>query len=658
MTRIVTVTSGKGGVGKTNISANLALHLVELGYKVCLFDADFGLANINIVLKIHPEFNLKDVILGKKDLKDIIMKNFNGMDIIPGSSGVEEMANLSSGQIVKLINSFSSLDNYDFLIIDTAAGVSKDVIAFCLASYEIILVIVPDPSSLTDAYALLKILSLNGFKIPVMVVINMSPSLEHARKALAKLASTTERFLSLKLVPLGVIQRDTKVLTAVERQQAFISIFPDSQAAKSVRIIAQNLILKKSNLLENFTMETFWEKCLYFFTKSLKTGKKKINAETKKKPSKRPAPAPMTDSGSENGSTTETKPKPVKESVKKNIDQISSNLVPSNSTNIPSRFEGDALAMETNRLLFSVVESVSQMAEEIKEIRGILQAQITGKTKNSEEKKSKEEKAYITENKKNNHHNAIMDQLSKLLGSYAMFKTMTQDEIRGVVSRLKIKEYNPGEIIIQKGEAGKNLFIITSGKVEVIDEQGTVLDVMEKEDVFGEMSLISGDSVNATIRVLEKTKLLYLNAKAFINILSKHPPLQMFFAKLLSKRLGNRLKQADRSKTKLLESGLVGNLNETSLVELLQMLNMGQKTGVLSFYFTRGRASISFNKGSLVYAKYGTKTGKDAFFQILMEKEGRFVYNSDIPEEHALMPEIGHFMRLLMEGMSLIDEKN
>jgi flagellar biosynthesis protein FlhG len=132
MARIITVTSGKGGVGKTNISANLALHLAELGYNTCLFDADLGLANINILLKIYPEHNLKDVILYQKDIKEILIENYEGIDIIPGSSGVEEMANLTPDQIVKLIKQFSKLDAYDYFIIDTAAGISKDVISFAL----------------------------------------------------------------------------------------------------------------------------------------------------------------------------------------------------------------------------------------------------------------------------------------------------------------------------------------------------------------------------------------------------------------------------------------------------------------------------------------------------------------------------------------------
>lgn len=654
MTRIITVTSGKGGVGKTNISANLALHLAELGYRVCLFDADFGLANINILLKIYPDFNLKDVILGQKKIKDIVIEDYMGIDIIPGSSGIEEMADLSTEQIISLIRSFSDLEHYDFLIIDTAAGVSKAVVAFCLASYELILVIIPDPSSLTDAYALLKILFLNDYKESVMVVVNQSSSLEHAKRALSKLASTTERFLSLKLIPVGIVKRDKKVLDAVERQMPFVSLFPESHAAKSIKLIARNLLSKKVFNPHPLDMGTFWEKCLYFFTKTLKApgGKKKIVQQQ----------GAVSSSLSVSGSTSEAdSPEIVKANdfhgkkiqTENTLEKGSGQLLNPVSEDYTLSRTKDPLVLETNRLLQNVVESISSMADEIKGIRELLQFH-----RQVPESNSKEKGIVTAPLEKEPSHDKSIKQLAEHLSSYLMFQSLEDRDIRAIASRLKLKEYQPGEIIIQKGEPGKKLFIIMSGKVEVVDDQSVVLDSMEKEDVFGEMSLISGDPVNATIRVVERARVLYLDGKSFINMLAQYPPLQMFFARLLSRRLANRIKKADLSKAQLLESGLVGNLGETSIAELIQMLNMGQKTGLLSFYFTADKAFIAFNNGGLVHAQYGTETGKEAFFKILLEKDGRFVYRSDIPKEYAEKPEIGHFMRLLMEGMSLIDEKN
>ena len=129
MARIVTVTSGKGGVGKTNISANMALHLASLGYRTCLFDADLGLANINILLGLYPEYNLEDVILNNKTVKDIIIRDYDGIDIIPGSSGVEKIANLEHEQIDQLVKSFSEFDSYHFFFFDTSSGASQKTLS-------------------------------------------------------------------------------------------------------------------------------------------------------------------------------------------------------------------------------------------------------------------------------------------------------------------------------------------------------------------------------------------------------------------------------------------------------------------------------------------------------------------------------------------------
>ncbi|MEI6127929.1 MAG: AAA family ATPase, partial [Pseudomonadota bacterium] len=187
MTRIITVTGGKGGVGKTNISINLALILSKLGSKVCLFDADLGLANINILLGLYPEYDLEDVILSNKSIHDIIIKNYQGIDIIPGSSGVEKLANLSGESLDRLIESFSTIDDYDYFIFDTSAGISRNVISFCLAASDVLLVITPEPTSLTDAYALLKILCFNGFTGSVKIIVNQCRNTSAASAAYTKL---------------------------------------------------------------------------------------------------------------------------------------------------------------------------------------------------------------------------------------------------------------------------------------------------------------------------------------------------------------------------------------------------------------------------------------------------------------------------------------
>lgn len=687
MTRIITVTSGKGGVGKTNISANLALHLASLGYSTCLFDADLGLANINILLKIYPDYNLKDVILNHKNIKDILIKNYEGIDIIPGSSGVEEMANLKPEQIVDLIAEFSKLDSYDYFIIDTAAGISRDVISFCLASSELMIIITPDPTSLTDAYSLLKILTLNGFKNSVMVVINQSPGLQNAKNALSKFMATTTKYLSLKLVPIGVIGRDQNVTSAVARQKPFIMLYPNTSASKSIKNIAQNLIRKEKEGVVTFTMETFWEKCLNFFTRTLRTGVRKTStpkpflsepeiaqdpAMTKYSGNEMTDQTPktktpfisedITDSGelpmpqaqsvditdfqSEDTLPDISLPEPVVQKLSKSIsvsDEINS------TTEIPDTTK---LISQTNQLLTQVAQSIASVASELKEIR-----ELFAKNQANTSKVEEEPEDTVQKPSPESHPKKDMNQLTSLLASYAMFQSLDDNDIKSIVERLKLMECQTGEMVIKKGEPGKNLFIIVSGKVEVVDDQGVILDTMGSEDVFGEMSLISGDPVNATIKVVETARLLYLNGKEFINMLRTYPALQMYFARLLSKRLSNRLKKADMAKAEYLKSGLTGSIAETNITELLQMLNMGQKTGMLSFKFPHGNATISFHNGEMVSAQYNQKIDKEAFYNILMETTGHFTYTSALPPKDRNRPAMGHFMKLLMEGISLIDEQ-
>ncbi|MBF0389740.1 MAG: cyclic nucleotide-binding domain-containing protein [Desulfamplus sp.] len=671
MTRVITVTSGKGGVGKTNVSANLALHLAELGYTTCLFDADLGLANINILLKIYPEYNLKDVILHQKSIKDIIIEDYEGIDIIPGSSGVEEMANLTPEQIVKLIKQFSQLDAYDYFIIDTAAGISKDVISFCLASSELMVIITPDPTSLTDAYSLLKILTLNGFKNSVMVVINQSPGIQSAKNALGKFVVTTTKYLGLKLIPVGVIGRDPNVVSAVSKQRPFLMLYPNTSASKSIKNIAQNLIKKEREGVVTFTMETFWEKCLSFFTKTLKTGVKKRveiiepdplmaqpaeSSTQHKRAVELPPPPPPPELPAIETSALDDKDKDLAKAAKivkeesAKIENIKANSDSSDTTQ---------LMFQTNQLLTQVAKSIASVANELKEMRELF-AKSRG-TLNTEDfngelpppspSTADEEKQKIIEPEKD------MNQLTNLLSGYAMFQSLDDSEIKSIVERLQFREYQSGEVVIQKGEPGKNLFIIVSGKVEVVDEQGTLLDTMGGEDVFGEMSLISGDPVNATIKVVEITRVLYLNGKEFISMLRTYPALQMYFARLLSKRLSNRLKKADMAQSEYLQSGLTGSISETNITELLQMLNMGQKTGMISFRFPNSNATISFHNGEIVGAQYKQESGKEAFYKILTESEGRFTYTSALPPRDRHKEAIGHFMKLLMEGMSLIDEE-
>jgi len=270
MTRTITVTSGKGGVGKTCISVNLAIQIATLGYRTCLFDADLGLANVNILLGLYPEYNLEDVILSHRNLKDVTLRNHEGIDIIPGSSGMERIADLQPDEREHLIQSFSELDEYDFLLFDTSAGISRNVISFCLASSEVIVVITPEITSLTDSYALLKILCLNGFKGSVKIVVNRCRSTSIAKRTYSKFGQTVKKFLPIDVVPLGVIVQDPKVEEAVKKQRALMLLYPESNASNCIKHVAKRLAEGQPEDSEPSGMSLFWTTCFELMTNPVK----------------------------------------------------------------------------------------------------------------------------------------------------------------------------------------------------------------------------------------------------------------------------------------------------------------------------------------------------------------------------------------------------
>ena len=263
MTKVLTITSGKGGVGKTSISLNLALSLAAMKYKVCLFDADLGLANVNILTGIYPQYDLESVISHKKTLDDIIIKNYHGIDIIPGSSGVQKMADLSNQESAKLVQAFVGLKQYDYLIFDTSAGISSQVLSFCLSSNEIILVMTKEPTSITDGYSMLKVLSKKKYQFPVKVVFNQVPNLKTAQILYAKLKNTVNKYLNIKLVPLGLIASDKNVQSAILSRTPFLLASPNSAASRGIKSISQKL-LKKDGSFNDVPIETFWQRCMYF----------------------------------------------------------------------------------------------------------------------------------------------------------------------------------------------------------------------------------------------------------------------------------------------------------------------------------------------------------------------------------------------------------
>ncbi|HLV19146.1 MAG TPA: flagellar synthesis regulator FleN [Pseudomonas sp.] len=240
--QVIAVTGGKGGVGKTSVAVNLSLALADLGRRVMLLDADLGLANVDVMLGLAPKRNLADVIEGECELRDVIIPGPGGIRIVPASSGAASMVRLSTQQHAGLIQAFSDIsDSIDVLIIDTAAGIGDGVTSFVRAAQEVLLVVTDEPTSITDAYALIKLLNRDYGLSRFRVLANMTQSPEEGRNLYAKLTKVTERFLDVALQYVGAIPADELVRKAVQKQRAVYEAYPRSRCAQAYRAIAQKV---------------------------------------------------------------------------------------------------------------------------------------------------------------------------------------------------------------------------------------------------------------------------------------------------------------------------------------------------------------------------------------------------------------------------------
>ncbi len=244
--RVITVTSGKGGVGKTSLSVNLAIQLRRLGKKVVILDADFGLANIEIMLGIRPQYNLADLMFRGKEIRDIITYGPEEIGFISGGSGINEMANLTKDQVSQLIYKMKELDELaDVIIVDTGAGIGDSVLEFVAASTEVLLVATPEPTSITDAYALLKSLNRNSSYMPektvVKMIANQVRDKNEADELFEKIGLVVNKFLNIEVEYLGGVPYDTNMQKAVMRQEPLSMAVPNSAAVRMVSQIAAKL---------------------------------------------------------------------------------------------------------------------------------------------------------------------------------------------------------------------------------------------------------------------------------------------------------------------------------------------------------------------------------------------------------------------------------
>ncbi|PCH85520.1 MAG: cobyrinic acid a,c-diamide synthase [Piscirickettsiaceae bacterium] len=240
--RVIAIASGKGGVGKTNLSVNLGVSLSKLGRKVALLDADMGLANVDILLGLHPRFNLSHVLNGDKSLREIIVEGPQGLKVIPASSGLQKMAEMGTMEQAGVINAFSELgDDIDVLLVDTAAGIHGGVINFSRACQEVIIVVCDEPTSLTDAYALIKLLNRDHGLSRFHIITNMVETAHHGKALYQKLCRVTDRYLDVALHFTGAVPFDKALRKAVQKQQAVVELVPNADASLAIKNIARKI---------------------------------------------------------------------------------------------------------------------------------------------------------------------------------------------------------------------------------------------------------------------------------------------------------------------------------------------------------------------------------------------------------------------------------
>ena len=258
--RVLCITSGKGGVGKTNLTANLAYALAKLGQKVLVLDADLNLANVDVLLGLTPQWNLHHVLTGEKSLQEVMIAGPGGIQILPGSSGILELANLTETQKLYFLSEMEELSQQiDVMLIDTAAGINDNVIYFNLAAQERVVLLTPEPTSLTDAYALIKVLSTRHDVKRFSIVVNQAESEREALAVFRQISLVCDQFLgTLSLDFLGHIPYDKKLVAAVRSQRLVLEAFPEALSSGRLNAIARQFLASKPALTTDGNIKFFW----------------------------------------------------------------------------------------------------------------------------------------------------------------------------------------------------------------------------------------------------------------------------------------------------------------------------------------------------------------------------------------------------------------
>ena len=258
LAQTIAVASGKGGVGKSNVAVNVALELAALGHRVTLLDADMALANADVLLGLTPKYHLGHVLTGQRTLQEVQIEVTEGLRLIPGGSGVAELANLSLDQQARLLTELRAIEtDSDFMIIDTAAGIAGNVIGILKAVAEVIIVTTPDPTALVDAYATIKLMHQSCTDTPIRIVVNDVMEFGDADRVFKQLRTTTARFLNRDIDYLGAIPHDPELIEAVREQRPVVQYAPDTPASRALRLIARHLEINRTGR-DRSKKASFW----------------------------------------------------------------------------------------------------------------------------------------------------------------------------------------------------------------------------------------------------------------------------------------------------------------------------------------------------------------------------------------------------------------
>lgn len=262
-TRIITVTSGKGGVGKSNFTLNFALTLQAKGYKVLVFDADIGMANIDVLMGVSPKYSLYHLLKRQKSVWEIIHKGYNDIEFIAGGSGFNDLLSLSEAELDYFVEQVNQLNGYvDYILFDTGAGLSKETLKFIVAAQETIVVTTPEPTSITDAYAIIKMVNSMNYNVQFKLVINRVTEEREGKQTADKISLVAKQFLNLDIPTLGFVSDDSNVSKAVKRQIPFTVAFPNTIATKGIELLADRFIMGQSAPEPNVGVKSFLNKMM------------------------------------------------------------------------------------------------------------------------------------------------------------------------------------------------------------------------------------------------------------------------------------------------------------------------------------------------------------------------------------------------------------